>query len=349
MIDKLRLSNSEMATWRRCKRQWYLGVYRGLKPRAFDFGRPTGLGTRVHDVLSLYYDPRIEEFNPIGYIRAMAQRDIAEHPTYEDQIHSDADMAEIMIEGYLQWLEETGNDADLRLIAPEAIMEEHIYTWTGDDGHEVPVSLLSKIDARVEREHDGVRFALEHKTVQSLTMALPLLQIDSQLLTEHLVEYLALKNEVGDEAASERRAGGVIYNMFRKVKRSATAKPPFYGREEVRHNINELRSHWTHVVAISKDILSAHQRLKNGESHNVVCYPSPMKTCSWDCDFFNVCAMFDDGVSDVEMALNDLFTERHHLARYEEPTPFEKYVKELNPVLSTITAEETEGGTDGTE
>ena len=321
--NTLRLSNSEMKTWRRCKRKWYLNVYRGLRPREYDFGRPTGLGTRVHDCLSLLYDPRIEDFNPLKYIRQQQLSDIAKHPSYEDAITQDADMAYIMIEGYLQWLEETGNDAELNLIAPEAVMEAPLLVT--EDG--ININLLSKIDARVERDHDGVRFSLEHKTVQSLTTPLPLLQIDTQLLTEHLVEYLALSNELSDEEAQERRAGGVLYNMFRKVKRTANAKPPFYGREEVRHNMDELRNHWRHVVAQAREIIAAHQQLDAGEDHQSVCYPNPHKDCSWDCEFFRICAMMDDGISDTTMAVQDLYREGDHLERYTEKTPFERYIE----------------------
>lgn len=340
MIEELRLSNSEMATWRDCRRKWYLGVYHGYKPKKFDFGRPTGLGTRVHDVLSLHYDPRIETFDAIGYIKEMGRKDIEDHPSYEDDITKDVMLATIMVEGYLQWLEEEGVDSDLRMVAPEAIMETPMAVWQ-NRGHKVPINLLSKIDARVEREYDGVRFSLEHKTVQSLTTPLPLLQIDSQLLTEHLTEYLALRSEVGDEEASERRAGGVLYNMMKKVKRTASAKPPFYGREEVRHNMNELRNHWTHVMSIADDILNAHADLEEGKSHQEVCYPSPGKDCTWKCDFFNVCGMFDDGISDTEMAMNDLYVKKNHLERYDEATPFEKYLT-TEAGASTITQEESD-------
>lgn len=342
--NTLRLSNSEMRTWRRCKRKWYLGVYRGFRPMERDFGRPTGLGTRVHDCLSLLYDPRIEDFHPLEWIRYQQRLDIAKHPTYEDAIDTDADMAYIMIEGYLQWLEETGNDADLRLIAPEAVMEVPLFiAETGEQ-----VNLLSKIDARVERDHDGVRFSLEHKTVQSLTAPLPLLQIDSQLLTEHLVEFLTLRAETSDEEAQQRRAGGVLYNMFRKVKRTANAKPPFYGREEVRHNIDELRNHWHHVAAQANEILEAHRRLDAGESHHAVCYPAPGATCTWECEFFRVCAMMDDGVSDTTMAFTDLYREGDHLERYSEETPFDKYLRmqEAESSDGTILAEHEGGSSD---
>jgi hypothetical protein len=39
------------------------------------------------------------------------------------------------------------------------------------------------------------------------------------------------------------------------------------------------------------------------------------KDCSWDCDFFNICGMFDDG-SRVEDAIADLFEERDPMQRY---------------------------------
>lgn len=307
-MTELRLTNSEMSTWRDCKRKWWLSYHRGLTQVERDFNRPTGIGTRVHNALEAYYDPeRPGEIDPVEFVRQTVAADCEEHPVYVDDILAEGQLAEIMLEGYMQWLAETGVDSDLRVVEPESHVEVDLFTHT--DG--TKVTLLSKIDARVEEISTGHRWALEHKTVQDLSMPLPLLQLDTQLLTEHLVEFLTLQR-TGEE---ERRAQGVLYNMLRKVKRTARAKPPFYGREPVRHNVDELRHHWDHVVAVALEVLNARTALNAGENHHKVAYPSPTRDCSWKCPFFRVCSLADDG-SDFEGALANLYVVGDPLARY---------------------------------
>lgn len=313
-----------MKLWRRCKRQWYLAYYRRKGFPERDFGRPTGLGTRVHNALEIFYDPGVPRPSNwssqdivLQWLLDGIASDIADYPGYEAEIKKEGDLAERMLEGYFQWLEETGNDQFLRVIAPESKMAVKPHP------EELPnLEIISKIDVRVEDERDGSRWALEHKTVQSLTQTEGILQIDTQLLTEHLVEYLALLEETHDEEeAQKQRADGVKYNMLRKVKRTANAKPPFYGRHDVRHNIVELRNHWRHVVAMAREIMHAHDRLDSGESHHVVAYPNPTRDCTWDCPFYRVCKIMDDG-SDWEGLLAD---------QYVDIDPLERYAKRDTP------------------
>jgi hypothetical protein len=308
----IRLTNSEMSTWRNCPRAWYLAYYRGLRRRQFDVaGRPTTLGTRVHDALAAYYDPETP-YDPVQHVLAGIERECESYPTQEADIRKEGEMASIMVEGYVQWLEETAEDDDLRVLAAESKIEVPLFEGC---------TLLSKIDARVERISTGARLALEHKTCGSLTQALPLLQADTQCLTEHLVEFLDLKAK----GLETERAQGVLYNMLRKVKRTARAKPPFYGRETVMHNVNELRSHWYHCVAIGRQIENARVRLDAGESHHTVCPPNPSRELLWRSEFFKdgMYELMDDG-SDWEAAVDALYEVCDPLERYWGVTEYEE-------------------------
>lgn len=295
-----------MKDWRRCRRKWWLGYYRGLQRQTVAFNRPLSIGSRVHRVLEAYYIPGLDRPDPMEFFRAGVERDVEEFTAFEKAIRKEADLCEAMLEGYLQWLEEEGADADLKVIQSEAEMEVPLIEG---------VTLLSKIDARVERVSDGKRGALEHKTVQSLTDPLPRLQVDSQLLTEHLVEFMTLL----EEGREENRASFCLYNMLRKVKRSARAKPPFYGREEVQHNVEELRSHWRHVAQIAEEVKRTHELLDAGTDPQELCYPNVTADCTWDCPFSGPClsGQFDDG-SDVEQHLADEFEVGDPLERYRK-------------------------------
>ena len=305
----LRLSNSEMSCFRRCRRKWWLTYLRGLKPRVSHArGSAISIGNLVHDALAFMYDPENWGADPIAYASAKVETAIQEDPGHEIEILKEWSLCEIMLTGYMEWLEETGEDADLRFIGSERKVE-------------IPmnenVTLISKLDAPVERISDGAKLALEHKTVASLDQPMNLLKIDTQLLTEHLVRFMdaQIKGATPEEAYDECQ--GILYNMLRKVKRTAAAKPPFYGRETVLHNIHELRNHWHHVLSIANEIQLSRARLENGESHHAVFPPSPAMDCKWSCPFFAICPMFDDN-SRVEDAIEAIYEVADPLERYQE-------------------------------
>ena len=147
------------------------------------------------------------------------------------------------------------------------------------------------------------------------TPVLRKLQVDSQLLTEHLVIYLG-KIDAERDLVTEF----TLYNMLRKVKRTAKANPPFYARERIHHNVDELRNHWKHCAGIAERILDLRTKLDAGADPHRVCPPNVTADCSWDCDFAEPClsGMMDDG-SDIEGYLAE---------KYETHNPLERYVSE---------------------
>lgn len=308
-MTDLRLSNSETKEFRRCKRKWYWHTYRQLSPATEDApGSNLSIGNIVHDALAEFYGP--DKADPVAWAEADYARQLSESPAEEVEIGKEKALVIAMLTGYVEWLAETGADQDLIITGTEQMVEIPLVEG---------VTLLSKLDAPVERISDGAKLALEHKTVQGLDIMLPLLKLDTQLLTEHLVRFLHAKNEGATAEEAYDQCHGVLYNMLKKVKRTSTAKPPFYGREDVPHNINELRNHWHHVVSIAAEITAARTRLDAGESNHSVCQPNPTRDCTWDCPFFKVCVMQDDG-SDVEGALAAMFVERDPLERYADAT-----------------------------
>lgn len=308
MSELLRLSNSEMKDFRRCLRRWYLGNVRQLAPRADDLPMsPLSIGNLIHDSLAAYYDPS-ERADPVAFMHARLDEALEEAPGLEADITKERQLADAMLTGYLEWLEETGADSDLRILGTETMVEVPLVEG---------VTLLSKLDAPVERERDGAKLAIEHKTVQAFDRPLQLLKLDTQFLTEHLVRFLHAQQEGATAEEAEFLCTGILWNALRKVKRTASAKPPFYMREDVTHNRTELRNHWLHVIAIARDMQSRKARLALGESHQTVCPPNPTHDCKWDCSFYAICGMHDDG-SNVEGAIDAMFEVRDPLERYAE-------------------------------
>jgi hypothetical protein len=314
----LGLSNSEMKSWRRCHRHWYLSHYRRMKKRAGDDpGSALSVGNLVHDALAAYYDP-VAPVDPVEYADAAFKLEIEAHPSEETALRKEHELVTAMLKGYLEWLAQTGEDSNLTILGAEQTVRvplrsqgEPIVLPNGETLH-----LLSKLDAPVERISDGQKLALEHKTTGDLNAPLIGYRIDAQFLTEHLARFLHAMEQGATPEEAYNDCSGILVNLLKKVKRTSSAKPPFYNRVDVPHNIYELRNHWKHVVLIATEIADAERRLDAGEDHHTVVPPTPLPDrCKWDCEFFRVCPLADDG-SDFEGALNAIYEERDPLERY---------------------------------
>lgn len=303
------VSNSELRTFKRCKRKWWLEWYRGLRYQFPESTGPRQIGTRVHMALAAWYVPDDQDpVDPRDAIRMIIAEDrdalLEADPETDLKIFdSEADLARAMIDGYMDWLEETGADSDLDVIEPESVVTVPLSSFEPRK-----ISLLGRLDVRVRRRHDDAKLFLDHKTVGTIKEATKRLSNDEQMLLYHVI--MSLLNE-------GERVDGAVYNMLRKVKRTATAKPPFYERETINHSRHELNSFWKRLHGTIHDILSTETRLLDGESPLAVVYPTPTRDCSWDCDFALVCPMFDDG-SRAEDMLAVHYTQVELTDRYPE-------------------------------
>jgi RecB family exonuclease len=306
MTQPIRISNSEIQTYKDCKRRWWLSYYRRLQPKQKSFTGALALGSRVHEALDMYYSKQI----PLqeAHAQLVEQDKILLENEGRDtfDLDSEAELGRIMLEGYLQWVEENGIDAELEMISTEEIIEMPLF-----DGK---VILQGKIDMRVRRKADGVRMFRDFKTVGgSFTDFTAMAHMNEQILTYMLLE--TAQNKEG-----ERSEGG-LFTMLKKVKRSANARPPFYEQMEVRHNVFALRSFWQRIHGTLTDMLATRKALDDGTDHRFAAYPSPSRDCKWKCTFFSICPMFDDG-SAAEAALEDAFEVSNPYAYYgvEEKT-----------------------------
>lgn len=319
--DARLFSNSEVQTAKRCRRKWWLAWYRGLR---FTRERPIGpraVGDRVHRALARWYVPEADaRVDPRQALEQLIQDDIQQvihthHQTGAEEseiaallvaLKKDADLERAMVEGYVQWLEETGSDANLTVLGSETYQDAQVPLLSARLG--VAVYIIAKLDARVRRESDGAVLFMDHKTVADFAGKVIALAMDEQMLTYDLIATL-------NDIETHERPGGALYNMLRRVKRTVKAKPPFYQRVELRHNRHELESFYERLWGTLKDIIRMERRLDDGESHRIVAYPTPTGTCHWDCDFFLICPRFDDG-SRVEDMLTRYYTRGDPLSYY---------------------------------
>ena len=304
------ISNSELRTLKRCRRKWYLQWYLCLELPTVpgDFIGPRSIGTLGHRALQAHYDPAdrrpvlnaLEEVLETEGARLQELADAPLFPQAWQQFVADSDLLRIVVSGYVDWLGETGADAGLEPVAAETYLELPL---GHDPASNQPVTLIGKLDVRVRRESDGAVLFLDHKFKGQMG-PLHLLPMDEQMLTYDLLQ-------LGERA--DARADGAIYNILRTVKRSARAKPPFYHREEIRHNAAQLAGFHDRLLSEARDLLLLRWRVEQGQLTEV--YPNPTNDCAWDCPFLAVCPMFDDG-SRVQDALAGVYVAGNPLDHY---------------------------------
>lgn len=70
------------------------------------------------------------------------------------------------------------------------------------------------------------------------------------------------------------------------------------------------------MLGAARDVMRAEEELRAGANHLEVVYRTWRDECSWDCDFFAICPMFNDG-SRVEDAISGIYTIGRPLERYD--------------------------------
>lgn len=289
----VRISNSEIQTFKDCRRRWWLTYYRRLKPKNSTMTGALALGSRIHEALDMYYSQDIPLLEAHAQLLEKDRQILIDTFSDTSELDSEGELGRIMLEGYLQWVEDEGIDAELERISNEEIIEMPLM-----DGK---VILQGKLDMRVRRKGDGVRMFRDFKTVGgSFTDFTNQAQMNEQILTYMLLEQAQNKD-------GERSEGG-IFTMLKKVKRSANARPPFFEQMEVRHNVFTLRAFWQRLHGTLEDMMRVREGLDNGGSHQFLAYPRPSRDCKWKCQFYSVCTLIDDG-SAAEAAISDSFTE----------------------------------------
>lgn len=308
MTDVRLISNSEVQAFKQCRRKWWLAWYRGLTPRKKAVQGIASTGTRLHIALDALY----REGSPMAAWEALWAAQTADREILHVQeaslldIVKDFDLEAAMLEGYLEWLEETGADSALEVVSTETYVEAPFL----EGNREIPpVSLIGRLDLRVRDRRSGRRAFMDHKSVQAFKAPV-LLGLDEQLLHYHLLEFL-------NTDAADARCDAAYYNQLRRVKRGPRSKPPYFKRETVSFNQHELESYTNRLAAVVTDIQRVEQDMREepGIAQHLA-YPTPSRDCTWKCPFLKVCRMFDDG-SRVESALEELYQVGDPLAYYQ--------------------------------
>lgn len=288
----LLVSNSSIQAFKRCRRKYWLGYVRKLSPIAEVNTGPLYVGTEIHRCLELYYGKGIhplETLQQLTYFR-------------EDLDSSETELMRIMLEGYLEWVAETGIDEPWEVVETERQFVVPMgYTTLGRQ-----VVLTGRVDLRMRNRLTGETHFFDHKTCQNLE---PESHRSEQLLFYSLMAWL---DESPYRDVVPIFSGGQL-NKLRKVKRTARAIPPFYDRQPEYVTRDDLNRFWMRLAYTVDEIALFESRLRTASPEEVA-FPTIDRSCSWGCDYKIPCAMMDTSTP-FEPYLTDLYTPTHSLIR----------------------------------
>jgi hypothetical protein len=306
------VSHSEMDTYKTCRRRWYLQYYRKLRRRREPRAKARDTGILVHAALYTFYiagglnGEKSEELM-YQYLDNARDEDMLKCDETERKDVLDVHKtSRILCEGYIEWLHETGADVGFTF--------DHSEVTLRAPGPVPNTEIMGIIDLGGTEERSGDLFVMDTKVTDS---------IDTMLKTLHLMEQgpmYAVLAKINDP--NPNRGFRVIWNMVKRSKQTARAKPPFYQRYELAINADQLRQFYLQLQGQIEDILRTEEMLNKGESHIKVAYPTPTRDCSWKCPYFSICgAMNDVTRNDIDYLIQAYYTtpEQREADRLESP------------------------------
>lgn len=309
--DPLLVTQSDIAAFKGCRRSWWLGSYLGLSLATEPVVGPLTLGTRVHKAMELYYTDGRDMAEAYAEIARKELKRLTDSEVLFDRTawESENELGRIMLEGYTEWLAETGADSDYEILGAEKRLS-HMF-----DIYDVEVELRGKVDIRVRNLVTGARLVVDNKTTAHFSNLAITAAYNSQLKTYMLLERLADKEHEADWVQ------GALFNMLRKVKRGVQSRPPYYERLEVHHNDTVMRNFYIQTVGALHDYVATVKALDSGVDPNLVAYPTAGAGCRY-CPFRAPCLLMDDG-SRVDDMIVSLYTQHDPHARYDEEPAFD--------------------------
>lgn len=306
-------SFSDLGKFGQCRRAWYLATYRKLRLLDEPPTGPLPFGSRIHSALEAFYDGTVD--SPVTAWKALMQHEYivaeANGNPYTDSLDKESDLGHRMLEGYIEWLDEEGEDAYFETLSVEEALIEHLPMVVDIDGvpHEVSVLVRGKLDRRLRRLSDGAIYINDFKTMANFaeTSIFSLEQSPQPRIYRRLLLANSLEGETD--------VRGVVYTLLRKVKRTATAKPPFYKRVTIEISDIEQAAYDARLQGAVEQVVQAQVRLDRGEDHRRVAFFNTGWWCN-SCPFKNPCQLMQSSPQGAEDMLANLYTEGDPWARY---------------------------------
>jgi hypothetical protein len=209
--------------------------------------------------------------------------------------------AQNYVEGYMEWLEETGADQRYETYAAE---EELTMPLCVIDG--VRWELIGKLDRRMWDKVQERHVFMDYKTCGAFEDI-----IEAAYRNEQFPTYEALLRY----NHPEDRCGAGVWRMLRKVKRARDGDGKFFMDHPHSYNDHTVNAVLRRYTAMATEMSLIEVMVAMGD--DTLAYPRPNWECKWRCPYRHECPMFDDG-SRIDDAINDMYVEFDPYERYRE-------------------------------
>lgn len=303
----LTTSYSSLQTFAECPRQWYLNDYRKLKPAVEKRTGALGFGSRIHAAMEAWGHggDLIESWHDLS----KAEYELLPGEWDSSELDKETKLGLVMLEGFLEWFEVDGSDAEFEVVGVEKQVKTVLETYTSD-GEPVEIWMYGKLDRLLRSKETGRYRILDWKTSNKLVDA-----------TANLLERSPqprIYRSLLDLDLPGIDIDGVRYVILRKVQRTARATPPFYWNFDLLMSPYNVEAHMTRVRTMASRMDDARQRLDIGAPHEVVVPFNP----SWRCDtcvFKAPCALMQHtSLAAGEALLQDAYVTGDPLERYKK-------------------------------
>lgn len=313
--DQAVTSYSDLQRFNNCKRSWYLGSYLKLRPINEPMDGPLPFGTRVHSALELWGKGAID--TPADAYQALMAVDMEKAEKlglFNDALVKEAKLGQVMLEGYVEWTEQTGFFAKYTVIDVESKLSDLLDVHLTKFPEEPPVQVLlrGKMDQRLRRNSDGAVLVHDYKTSGSLSPD----TIGQFRQTPQLRLYLALQRQ---QAPAGEWAPGFVVTILRKVLRTKAAHPPFYEAVEVSVSTSNLDAAERNIRAQVVELVAVKTMLDSGKFRSESIVPYHVSWQCKTCPFRLPCTEWQDGkYLAAKQMLQELYVVGNPFERYDD-------------------------------
>jgi len=305
----LLVTQSDIAAFKKDRLDWFLKTYLGLRPRDRQPYGALHLGTRVHTALERHYlrgEDLLEAYRQLVGIER-AELEDSGRPFDNEKWSEEAELGRVMLEGFVDWREETGFDTDFRIFAVEDALS-HVFDIDG-----TAVELRGKLDARARSTFSGMQLILDWKTAKSISQLIAQADNSEQLLTYATLEYLNNPDAI---------LQGALYVILRKTLRGPATKPPYYAVHEVHFSQGRIATFGHRLSGVLADYVRIVAALDAGIDFRRVVYPTPNFFATFSA-YSPLIMLLDEGIAPERMIAD----------RFEQIDPHERYNADARPVV----------------
>jgi RecB family exonuclease len=327
------LSQSEIATWTRDPRKWFVEYFLGYQSADESPVGNKQLGIRVHTALQAHYGHDL----PAAAVLALLYRlEIEAQPEFEIELKQEMALGLIMVSGYVELVEAEGWDAELETVAVEQDMQVPL------PGPVPGVILRCRLDRSVRNVSDGSVSFVDYKTSGNFD-AHETLELNPQFKFYCMVQQLAAGTfpNGGGEGNPVAVTGGIMRTL-RRVKRTSASKPPYYMKDSIRYNPQQMMATYDRTRQVALEISAARAELDaayaaGGRLEDInllqrrILRPVPIAgNCEWYCPLSKgLCQAMDDGSDWPGILVSS--------GRYVQVDPYARYSEDpLRTILEKI-------------